>query len=195
MDIYFATTNEKKLSIRKDLEKDGIKIIQEPIELTEPRSSHVRDIAEAKINEAYSIIQKPTIVIDAGFYINALNGFPRAYVNFALETIGLEGILSMMEGKRDRSCEFRECLAYMDETLKEPKYFIAHVKGRLAYMVRGKMEEHLWSELGRIFIPDNHTKTLSEMNVKEYNKWRHKEREEHSLGTQLYKWIFNNKFK
>ena len=37
------------------------------------------------------------MAMDADFCIDALNGFPKAFVNFALDTIGVEGILKLME--------------------------------------------------------------------------------------------------
>jgi len=189
MEIYFATTNSGKVqSMQRDLGKYNISVIQEQIDLIEPRSSDVKEIAQSKINQAYSIIQKPTIVIDAGFYIDELNGFPRAFVNFTLETIGLEGILNLTKDKL-RGCEFRECLAYMDSTLKEPQYFTGHVRGRIADNERGIMQPHLWSKLGLIFIPDGSSKTLAEMTHDEHSEWRKILREKNSLGKQLYDWI------
>jgi XTP/dITP diphosphohydrolase len=189
MDIYFATTNLGKVqSLQRDLEKYDISVIQQPIDLVEPRSSDVQEIAQSKIQQAYAQIQKPTIVIDAGFYINGLNGFPRAFVNFVLETIGVEGILKLVEGK-SRKCEFRECLAYMDDTLEEPKYFMRYVKGTLADTQRGLMQKHLWSILGLIFIPEGSEKTLAEMSYEEYVGWRTISRETDSFGQQLYEWI------
>lgn len=189
MEIYFATTNQGKVqSLQRDLGKYNISVIQQPIDLIESRSSDVQEIAQAKIQQAYSQIQKPTIVIDAGFYIDDLNGFPRSFVNFSLETIGLEGILKLVEGK-SRDCEFRECLAYMDQTLEEPKYFIAHVRGQLADTSRGSMQKHLWSKLGLIFIPEGSEKTLAEMSYDEYLEWRKISREKNSSGQKLYDWI------
>lgn len=189
MEIYFATTNSGKVqSLQRDLGKYGFTIIQQPIDLVEPRSSDVQEIAQSKIQQAYLQIQKPTMVIDAGFYIDDLNGFPRAFVNFALETIGLDGILKLVEGK-SKGCEFRECLAYRDKTLEEPKYFITQVRGQLAESQRGVMQKHLWSKLGLIFIPEGSNKTLAEMLPDEYSAWRKISREKNSLGQKLYDWI------
>ncbi len=189
MEIYFATTNFGKVqSLQKDLEKYNITIIQQRVDLTEPRSSDVREIAQSKIEQAYNLIQKPTAVVDAGFYIDELNGFPRAFVNFTLETIGLEGILKLSENK-PRGCEFRECLAYMDNKLQEPQYFISHLRGQLAKSERGVMQKHLWSKLALIFIPEGCSKTLAEMTYEEHSEWRKISRSKNSLGKQLYNWM------
>ena len=193
MKIYFATTNLGKVhSLQRDLGEHGISVVQFHLNLVEPRSSDVKEIAKAKIEQAYLQIKKPTIVIDAGFYIDDLNGFPKAFVNFALETIGLDGMLKLVEGK-SRECEFRECLAYMDSTLEEPKYFISHVTGRLSNVKRGELQKHLWSELGLIFIPKGSEKTLAEMSHEKYLQWRKNSKEKNSLGKQLYQWLLSEK--
>jgi XTP/dITP diphosphohydrolase len=192
MELYFVTTNPGKVeSLQRDLGKYGISVVQEPRDLIEPRSSDVQEIAQAKITEAYAKIHQPTIVVDAGFYIHSLNGFPRAFVNFALDTIDLEGILNLVVNK-PRECEFRECLAYMDATLSEPIYLLSHVKGKLAYEPQGVMQKHLWSRLGLIFIPDGSSKTLASMTLDEYTQWRAHSREKESLGQKLYAWLKEN---
>ena len=189
MEIYFATTNTGKVqSLQRDLQPFGITVIPKPIELVEPRSSDVREIAAAKIRQAWKQVQKPVIAMDAGFYMDALNGFPRAYVNFALETIGTEGILKLTEGK-PRGCEFRECLAYMDGSLNEPHDFITRVRGTLAHEQRGTFQEHLWSDLSRIFIPEKQEQTLAEMAYEDYVHWNAAIKAVDSTEKQLYEWL------
>ena len=189
MKIYFVTTNKGKVqSVQRYLKEEGISVIQKPLDLIEPRSSDVQEIAKVKIKQAYSKIKKPTIVVDAGFYITSLNGFPRAFVNFTLNTIGLTGLLKLIKNK-SRECEFRECLAYMDKTLKEPKYFLSHVKGKLAKRRKGILRDHLWSKLALIFIPKNCKKTLAEMSPNEHSQWVESSREESSLGKKLCNWL------
>ncbi len=188
--VYFATTNEGKVqSLERGLEKYGISVVQESIDLIEPRSGDVQEIAGAKIEQAYAQIKKPTAVIDAGFYIDSLNGFPRAFVNFVLnDTIGLDGILTLTRDK-PRECDFRLCLAYMDESLSGPEYFISKVKGKVADEKRGVMQKHLWSRLGLIFVPEGMDKTLAEMSYDEYVGWKDTSDEGSSLGGMLGKWI------
>ena len=173
MKIYYATTRHTKvLSLRREI-GDITKIVQVPIDFPEPRSSNVKEISKSKIIYAYNQIKRPVVVLDAGFYIDSLNGFPRTFVNFALETIGIEGILKLVEGK-DKSCEFRQCLAYLDSYLSKPKYFVSSVPGTLSNKPRGEMQDHLWSELSTIFVPEGIQKTLAEMSYKEYVDWHKK---------------------
>lgn len=194
MEIYYATKNLGKVKSLEDaLKKYKINIIQASLNLPEPRSDDVKKIAREKVLYAYKEIKKPVVALDAGFYVHSLNGFPKAFVNFALETVGLEGILKLVEGK-DRSCEFRHCLAYMDKELKEPIYFQDSVKGTLTEEKRGKIQEHLWSELTLIFVPEGSKKTLAEMTYEEYLKWKEKDRKD-SYSVRFANWLLENRVK
>jgi len=162
--------------------------VQKALEIPEPRSGDVRVISEEKVLYAFGRLRKPVVVLDAGFYIHSLNGFPSAYVNFALQTIGLQGILTLVEGK-DRACEFRECLAYLDADLEAPVCFGSSATGFLAHEPRGEMREHLWSELGRIFVPDGSTRTLAEFTYIEYFEWLRTSQGKTSASHLLAEWL------
>lgn len=172
MELAFATSNRGKMqTMERDLRPFGIHVRQKPLDIPEPRSNDVQEIADYKVHSAFQKLQRPVIVMDAGFYIDSLNGFPRAFVNFALETIGLDGILRLVNGQ-SRTCEFRECLAYLDAKLDQPKFFIAHVRGTLATEPRGKPHDAHWSELALVFVPDELTTTLAEMSSDQLDAWR-----------------------
>lgn len=115
-------------------------------------------------------MKKPCIALDTGFFIDELNGFPRAFVNFSLDTIGIDGILKLMEGKENRTCRFEECLAYHDG--KEIHYFYGKHPGNLATKVQGLDREEKWSDLWYIFKPNHFEKTLAEMNSEEREERR-----------------------
>ena len=186
--IYFATTNKGKVnSVSNALSKYGIEVVHYPLELPEPRSDNLREIAKQKVLFAYEKIGKPCVALDSGFYVHSLNGFPKAFVNFALETIGIEGILKLVDGK-PRDCEFRNCLAYLDETLSEPAYFESNVDGLLSDFPRGEMRDYYWSKLFLVFVPRSANKTLAEMTFDEYQEWRN-QRYKDSFATKFAEWI------
>lgn len=169
----------------------GIEVLHVKHDLPEMRSDNPQKIAEQKVQAAFEIVKKPVIAQDAGFYITALNGFPRAFVNFALETIGLEGILRLADGKT-RACEFRNSIAFTDSSLARPVSFITSIPGTLAPAPRGTLSDKAWSELYLVFIPDGHTQTLSEMSDEEYKDWSasiHKT----SYAAQFGKWFTERK--
>ena len=112
-EIIFVTHNIGKI---KSAERhfENLKFKTFNYELDEPRSDDIKEIATAKVKQAYEIVKRPCISLDADFRIDELNGFPRAFVNFSLDTIGIQGILKLMENKNNRTCAFNECLAYHD---------------------------------------------------------------------------------
>lgn len=173
MRLYYATTNAGKVrTLTRDLAPYGVEVVQRALTIDEPRHDDVEAIAQAKVERAFAQLQAPVVALDAGFYIFGLKGFPRAYVNFTLDTIDLDGILKLAEGT-DRRCEFRECLAYREERMDAPARFTAHVPGTLTTELRGTVQSHLWSRLGLIFVPDGGDgRTLAEMPAEEVAAWR-----------------------
>lgn len=84
--------------------------------------------------------------------------FPGNYVNFALGTIGIKGILKLMEDKEKRECSFVQCLAYYDGE-DEPRIFYGKHQGHITYEERGVISKDDWSELSLIFIPEGEWNT------------------------------------
>lgn len=188
--IYFATTNKAKIkTLNEDLLGLNIKIEPIKIDLPEPRSDETEHIASEKVLFAYGIIKKPVIAQDGGFYIDSLNGFPKAFVNFAIETIGIEGILKLLHGK-ERYCEFRDTLAFFDGKMKKPKLFTSISRGRISDRPFGKMNEWNWGELHKVFIPEGWDKTFCQMTKAEIESWRGDKRQDW-LGNKFVKWLRN----
>ena len=159
-EVVFVTHNKGKIeSAKKQLEEIDFKIFE--YELEEPRSDDIRYISKYKVTEAYKLVKKPCISLDCGFWIDELNGFPRAFVNFALETIGTKGILKLMEGKENRNCRFTECLSYYDG--KELHQFMGKHEGTLSEKELGNDTNKKWSDLWYIYKPAGYNKTLAEM--------------------------------
>ncbi|MFT4303099.1 MAG: non-canonical purine NTP pyrophosphatase [Candidatus Woesearchaeota archaeon] len=185
--IILATTNYGKVNtIKTALSEYNIKLKHVKLNLPEPKSYNLKEITKAKVVFAFNHIKKPCIAIDSGFYIHSINGFPKTFVNFALNTIGIDGILKLVKGKK-RNCEFRNCLAYIDETLKEPIYFESKTKGILLKKPR-KQKRLLWGKLHSIFVPDGFLKTLSEMNKDELNEYESKKNKK-NFAKKFAKWI------
>jgi len=144
-EIIFVTHNKGKA---KSAERyfNNLKFSTYDFELDEPRSDDIKEIATAKVKQAYKIVKKPCIALDTGFFIDELNGFPRAFVNFSLDTIGINGILKLMENKEH--------------------------PGNLATKTQGMDREEKWSDLWYIFKPEHFEKTLAEMDSKEREERR-----------------------
>ena len=159
-EIVYVTHNKGKIESAKRQLKDINFSIYE-YELEEPRSDDIKYISKYKVMEAYKLVNKPCISLDCGFWIDELDGFPRAFVNFSLDTIGIEGILKLMEGKENRNCRFTECLSYYDGN--EVHQFMGKHEGTLATEILGNDNDEKWSDLWYIFKPFGYEKTLAQM--------------------------------
>ncbi|WP_035292436.1 non-canonical purine NTP pyrophosphatase [Clostridium sp. KNHs214] len=167
-EIVFVTSNKGKIaSAQRELE--NIKVLPYNAELIEPRGDDISEIAKEKVVQAYKIVKTPCIALDAGFFIKELNGFPKVYVNHTLETIGIKGILKLMEDIGDRYCEFKSCLAYYNG--KNMKFFESKSPGSISKGIRGEDNENKWSDLWYIFEPLNFNKTLAEFSEKDFEMY------------------------
>lgn len=167
-EIIFVTSNKGKIaSAQRDLK--NIKVLAYNAELIEPRSDDIKEIAMQKVLQAYKIVKKPCIALDSGFFITELNGFPKAYINHTLDTIGIKGILKLMEGISNRHCEFKSCLAYYDG--KDIRYFESNSPGTISENVRGNENENKWSDIWYIFKPEEFNKTLAEFTEEDFKRY------------------------
>lgn len=181
--VYLATTRERKFmnmsehfrlyNDKQDNDKK-LELVWKKIELPEPRGD-LEKIARAKASYAFQQLSQgnvtfmPTLTWDIGFYIHSLNGFPEAYPHWAIEKLGTDGFIRLLEGK-ERICEFRNCVAYNDGIGITPCFPIRDEtndhkrgvsKGIIATQARGKETE--W-DLHRLFVPDGwDNKTIAEI--------------------------------
>lgn len=185
--LWYATTNPGKVvSLQNRLQPHGFDVIQRPVIIPEPRLDRIEDMAMIKAMLAFGEIQQPLVANDAGFYIYGLNGFPRGFVNFALDTIKLEGLVKLVAGT-ERRCEFRHALAYADGESDTPKCFADCVRGTVATEPRGTVQSWHLSPLTTIFIPDGQERTLAELSHQEYTAWQNS-RTDPSYAQQFLTW-------
>ena len=186
---HFATSNAGKFaSLERALAEYApeVRAIQVKMEFDEPRSDDLKLISREKALFAYRRIQREVVANDAGFYVGSLNGFPKAFVNFCLGTIGIEGILALVAGK-ERECEFRNVLAYYNGSSEEPVFFESVSPGHLSPEPRGTRKAEQWSDLFLVFIPEGEEKTLAEMSPAEYSGWLERRREDSAMA-QFARW-------
>ena len=163
-EVVFVTHNKGKIAYAQTKLKDINLTIYE-YDINEPRSDDIKYISKYKVLEAYKLVNKPCISQDSGFWIDELNGFPKAFVNFCLETIGIKGILKLMEGKKNRNCRFIECLSFYDG--KNLYQFDGKHEGTLSEEIKGKNSDNKWSDLWYIFKPYGYNITLAQMKYDE----------------------------
>jgi XTP/dITP diphosphohydrolase len=178
--IYFATSNKNKFNeASRILEKYGYELVLFSFEKKELQSTDLGEIALQSALIAYTYVNAPVVVEDSGLFIKALNGFPGPFSSYFYKTIGVRGVLKLMEGVTDRSAYFEAAVAIVMPPFE--RVFKGSVYGRIADSPRGTGG----FGFDPIFIPENEDKTFAEMSVEEKNKYSHRARAFEKLGIWL----------
>ena len=155
--ITYVTGNWAKIASAKQyLEPLGYEIDNIKIETPEIQADDVTEVAKYSAKWAAEELNVPVMKNDTGFFIKHYNGFPGAYMKYIDETIGIDGMLKLMEGVEDRSAYFKESIAYC-EPGEEPIIFEGITEGTIAKESDG---EYGWGVIDHLFIPKGEKKTL-----------------------------------
>lgn len=181
MNLKVVTGNPNKAKEVAAYFGDSVTVEHLKLDLPEYRGDDVGEIARGKAKAAYDAVGEPLIVDDTGFYIRTLNGFPGAYAAFVLDTIGMDGVLRLMEGKTDRSAYFETAIAYADD--KGIFVFKGRIEGAITTEPRG--DEGFGYD--PIFCVGE--KTLAEISLAEKSAVSHRGK---ALG-EFKKWFVENR--
>jgi XTP/dITP diphosphohydrolase len=106
---------------------------------------------------------------DAGFFVEALQGFPGPYSSYVYRKLGVEGILKLMKDVTERRAYFCSALAYSSGG--HCFCFEGKVRGTVSLSPRGARG----FGFDPIFIPiDADGRTFAEMEVGEKNRFSHR---------------------
>lgn len=177
MRVFFATTNQHKFEeASKVLRAYGVELVLYRFEKPELQLSSLREIALMSALVAYAHVGAPVVVEDSGLFVKALGGFPGPFSSYVYKTIGVRGLLKLMENVEDREAYFESAVA-----LVRPPYervFVARVKGRIADSPRGTGG----FGFDPVFIPEGEDRTFAEMSVEEKNAYSHRAKAFRMLG-------------
>jgi XTP/dITP diphosphohydrolase len=188
IELYYATTRPAKVySLQRRLVPLGFTVVQAALGIPEPRFSGVEDTAVHKVLYAYNELQQPVVANDSGFFMHDLRGFPGTFVNYALSTVDVPGILRLAD-LTDRTCMFRHALAFHDGQ-GAPVVFVDEVAGTIAPAERGVYDKtYHWSALVKIFIPNGLNQTLGELDEATYADWSSNQRPKPTCAEQFVAW-------
>lgn len=112
----------------------------------------------------------PALVEDSGLFVRSLGGFPGVYSNYAFRTVGLNGLLRLVEG-RPRQATFAAVIGWRaaDGTTR---LFRGEAEGHLSPRALG----HGGFGFDPIFVPRGSRKTFAELSPEEKNRTSHRGR-------------------
>ena len=154
--VTYVTGNWAKIdSARQILEPIGYTVDNIKIETPEIQTDDVTEVAKYSAKWACQELKTAVLKNDTGLFVKSLNGFPGVYTHYVDDTIGVDGLLKLMDGIEEREAYFKESIAYC-EPGQEPVVFEGITKGIIA---KEKSGTYGWS-WDFVFIPDGQEKTL-----------------------------------
>ena len=154
MEIDFITSNKGKIAALKrsflNAGRFDIKVNQVQADIVEPQLNNIADVSKYKAMEAFKILKKPILVEDGGLVIEALNGFPGPYTKYVLSTIGIDGILKLMNGENNRAAKFVSFATFVgnDGTVCQFERFGDNFE--IAYERKNVIHPDAWSDLWQV---------------------------------------------
>ena len=170
-EFFFATANDHKIEeATAALSQFEIKVKKlEDFPKIEIQNVNLEEIASTALALIVQRTDKPVFVEDSGLFIHSLNGFPGPYSSFAFETIGIEGILKLLENAKTRKAEFKSSVSF-GLNGKLLTTFSSVTEGTIQLQPRGNNG----FGFDPIFVPMWTSKTFAEMDLKEKTVFSHR---------------------
>jgi XTP/dITP diphosphohydrolase len=186
MRLAFVTANpHKALEAAAALKPLGIEVVQRAIPHPEIQADTLEEVARERARWLQPHLDEPFLVDDAGLFVEALRGFPGVYSAYVHQTLGWQGILTLLDGKMDRAARFEAVIAYMEPRLAAPFLFKGVCQGRIVTAARGAQG----FGFDPVFAAQGHERTFAELGVAEKNPLSHRGR----ALAQFAQWLGGNR--
>jgi XTP/dITP diphosphohydrolase len=179
MRVSFVTTNPVKIaSLKRVLNERGIEVDVIDRDIPEIQALTADEVAAAKAVEAFRLFGRPVLVNDFACHIDALNGWPGAFVKFETERLGIGTFFRMLKtphGHLGYGCRLANAVAYMDADLPEPKVFARSIRGVLSPQAYEALPAKEGAWVDTVFVPDGEFLPLGEMSPAQKDAWRRRD--------------------
>lgn len=181
MRLTFVTGNKGKLhEATEALAPLGVTVVGSDLKPVEIQAESLHEISRAKCEVLVGRLDPPFIVDDGGLFVTALNDFPGVFSAHALKTIGVPGILKLMEGVADRRARFEAVVSYYDGA--DVRCFHGRCDGALTTAPRAAGHGFGFDP---VFVPEGQGKTFAELPAEFKNRFSHRGRALASLVEHL----------
>jgi len=178
--LYFVTGNPGKLrEARIILEPAGFAVEQVNMPKLEVQSDSIEEVARRAAESLRGRAPQPFFVEDSGLFIDALGGFPGPFSSYVYRTIGLAGVLRLMEGEANRRARFLAAVALC--VGEEVTVYTGEVRGVVADRPRGSRG----FGFDPIFIPEGYAETFAELGEEEKSRVSHRGRALRAMAADL----------
>ena len=161
--LTFATSNEGKVrEARTILAPFGLEV--EPLDGkgVEIQADTVSEVAAFSARAASRRFDRALFVEDAGLFVRALHGFPGPSSSYVFRTVGIDGLLSLLERAGSRGASFRSAVAYCEPD-GEPVVFEGEVAGTILSSPSGRNG----FGFDPVFLPSGGARSFGELTLEE----------------------------
>ncbi len=165
--ITFITGNKGKFEEAKNIfSGSGIEIFQEAYDTPEIQIESAEEIAKFSASYVGNKLNKPLFVMDRGFYIKGLNGFPGPFIKFINKWLTPEQVLSLLGSNTNRDAYWVTAIG-------------VYIPGKEVIVFAskdiGSVPLRIFGELGymadKLFQPEKSEISLSQMTKENYDKF------------------------
>ncbi|ETO30639.1 inosine triphosphate pyrophosphatase [Reticulomyxa filosa] len=173
--VTFVTGNVGKLrEFQEYFGHDiGKHFVNKDIDLEEIQGTP-EEIIRAKLLKAREVVKGPLVVEDTSMGFHAYHLLPGPYIKHFLKSCGCQGLIDMLEGKKDKSAQALCVIGFLDSDTTKCEIFIGKCEGEISPEVRGK-NNFGWDP---IFIPlherNKEKLTFAQLDIKIKNEISHR---------------------
>jgi len=167
--IRFVTTNRGKLrEAERILAGIGMNIEMLSIEYPEMQGESLKEVVLFGLNWLRQKVEGDVIIEDSGLFIESLRGFPGVFSSYVFKTLGMDGILKLLESEKTRGAHFESCVGLLVD--EKAVTFSGTCEGAISGRIRGSRG----FGYDPIFVPRGESRTFGEMGTDEKNKISHR---------------------
>lgn len=170
--VTFITGNQHKADyLAKWL---GLPIPHQKVSVDELQSLDLREVAEYKARQAYTLLQKSVLVEDVALTLHGMGRLPGPLIKWFLEEMGTEQLCRLGNALPDKTATASIVYALYDGT--EMRVFEGETHGRIPSEPRS-LEGNDWKNSlswNSIFMPEGSDKTFAEMSDEELKPFSHR---------------------
>jgi XTP/dITP diphosphohydrolase len=136
---------------------------------TEIQSTKLSEIAKFAAEEAAKKHNRTVVVEDSGLFVKALNGFPGPFSSYVHATLGVEGLLRLMNRQSHREAYFQASLAIASSENSSHEF-----SGKVYGMISRKSAGTNGFGFDPVFIPKGARKTFAQGGSQFKDKYSHR---------------------
>lgn len=163
--IRFLTKNPGKFrELKQLLDPRRYRLVRDSTEIHELQTKDMDALVRDKVLKAFERIRHPLIVDHTGLEFDLLKGFPAGLTSVFYETLGDQGIASVIGASANPKVTAVTLIAYCDG--RGIHSFRGEARGTIATCPRGK-GGFQWDVL---FVPAGYNKTYAQLSQKKKNE-------------------------